>query len=467
MVLISPPTTNHRNDSKRTILLVLVAVLVFLGGTAWQQQVGNSCIDSNYVVTQMIGSGDGGHDVEPHDGSSTTRTTAAAAATTATTTTTSTATTYDLSTACLKLPQLNPSGSIFFLNPQGVHPVPTIPEVQPSFVFGTIFVRNPKLAAVHMRGDIPYFALIQESLEHQQQRDDHYYQQIQGKQERDYIALDIGANQGFYTWFLASLGMQVHSFEIQRNNFDALQHGRVYNPKAVADRAHLYPMGLSSSIGRVTQSNEGSYNSHIVPLDNKEVKKRKKKKMKVEGTILTITLDCWAQHVQLPLGVPQPQPQEEQQQSPQQSPPRPPIQFVKLDVEGFEIAVIQGGKQSLLHHQGQVGSLLVEVAPNRWSRAGIAMSTGVTEMLRLQTDLFAYTYLLLRGEKSCSYELAYTTSLDKEIPATPVRLLSHNVQMHAISKAEELKAVLHAMLDRHSSCNFWFTNDPITTTDAS
>ncbi|KAL7557885.1 hypothetical protein ACA910_010933 [Epithemia clementina (nom. ined.)] len=324
--------------------------------------------------------------------------------------TAATPTTYDSSQACLELPQIYASG-VFFLNPQNIHQVKTIPEVNPSYFFGTIF-SNANRVAYHMSDDIPYFDLIKESY-------DKSRQQHGGGKAREYLALDMGANQGFYTWYLASLGMQVHSFEIQHSNFDALQHGRIFNTKEVADRAHLYPMGLSSSIGRVGQSKGGSYEAHIQKSD--------------DGTILTVTLDCWAQHVQ-------PQPL--------------PVEFVKLDVEGFEIAVLQGAKQSLLKQKGQVVTWFMEVAPDRWSRANIALEVGTAEMTRLQTDLFDRTYLLVRGDKDCPYDIATKNLANAKQP----RLLTRNVQVHAITTPQEMKAILSAMNEQHSSCNFWFTN---------
>ena len=205
-----------------------------------------------------------------------------------------------------------------------------------------------------------------------------------------------------------------------QGNFDALQHGRVFNPKQVADRAHLYPVGLSSSIGRVAQSGGGSYDAHIKKSD--------------DGSILAVTLDCWAQHVQ----------------------PGPlPIQFVKLDVEGFEIAVLQGAKQSLLKTKGQVRTWFMEVAPDRWHRAGISLDEGIAEMTRLQTDLFEKNYLLVRGDKECPYELA-TKNIKHKSP--PPRELQRNVKMYGIETQKELKAILVAMNEQHSSCNFWFSN---------
>lgn len=366
---------------------------------------------------------------------------------------------YDSSPACLELPQVHASG-VFFLNTKGIHQVQTIPEVQPPFFFGTMF-GNANRVAYHMSDDIPYFDLIKEAFQQQQQTLNEQQQRLASltndnknnnnnnssssdHQPAPWIALDVGANQGFYTWFLATLGMEVHSFEIQPQNFDALQHGIVFNPKVVADRAHLYPLGLSSTIGRVGQSNGGSYTAHIAKSD--------------DGNILTMTMDCWAQHVQVPFRT------AESNSSSSLSPAEPktaagllfPVQAVKVDVEGFEIAVLQGAHQSLLHHKGQVGVFMIEVAPYRWSVAGISLETGIQELTRLQTDLFEHTYLMVRGDKECPYDIATTSIPQGAVP----RLLTRNVQMHAIPTPEILGAILTTMGQNRASCNLWFSNHP-------
>ena len=317
---------------------------------------------------------------------------------------------YDSSAACMELPRIQPGG-VFFLNPLQVHQVATIAEVKPSFFFGTK-LSPPNRIAYHMGDDIPYFELIQESLQVSQSL--HSMQQP----PREYVALDMGANQGFYTWYMASLGMQVHAFEIQPDNFDSLQHGRVFNPKEVADRAHLYPLGMAASIGWVGKSKHDSYHGHIEKSDN--------------GNILSITMDCWAQHVQ-------PQPL--------------PIQFVKLDVEGFEIAVLQGAHQSLLKQKGDVVTWFMEVAPDRWSRANVSLEVGIGEMKRLQTDLFDRSYLMVRGDKECPYSVATDHLKDTE-----PRLLSRKNKMYALSSPAELETILTTMNQKHYSCNFWFSN---------
>ena len=84
------------------------------------------------------------------------------------------------------------------------------------------------------------------------------------------LVFDIGANHGFYTYYLATLGMNVHAFEINKTIFRALEHGLKFNPKHVADRVHLYSIGLGDTNARfrVKGKNFEGYLSESSTIDN-------------------------------------------------------------------------------------------------------------------------------------------------------------------------------------------------------
>ena len=94
------------------------------------------------------------------------------------------------------------------------------------------------------------------------------------------MAIDFGANQGFYTYYLAALGMQVHSFEINVDNFKSLQHGAEFNSKEVSDRVHLYPVGIGAKNARFGM--EGNLYEGFLSEG--------------KGPILGATFDCFAHH---------------------------------------------------------------------------------------------------------------------------------------------------------------------------
>lgn len=233
--------------------------------------------------------------------------------------------------ACKALPFIRPTGS-YFLNDEMLSA--KSPEgVSPPFQVGSFLGEK---ATYHMNGDKDHFELIKEFL--------------QGKEGG--LSLDIGANQGFFTYYLAALGMEVHSFEILDKNIIALQHGAEYNSKEISRRVHLYPVRLGSSTGRLKMTGGGSnYEGYI--------------KKGGTGPILGTTYDCFAYHNLKELG----------------NDIVSNVAFMKLDVEGFEIAALAGAKNSIFGPNGWVGALLMEVGPNRWNRAGIDFATGLQQMI--------------------------------------------------------------------------------------
>ena len=106
------------------------------------------------------------------------------------------------------------------------------------------------------------------------------------------------------------------------------------------------------------------------------------------GPILGATFDCFAHHTQGALDLSR------------------GVAFVKLDVEGFEIAVLRGAKHSLFRPGSRVvRAMVAEVGPNRWGRAGVDLAAGAGEMAELATH-FRKSFVLLRGDKNCPHSLA-------------------------------------------------------------
>lgn len=331
---------------------------------------------------------------------------------------------------CFRIPNMRPSG-VFFADTQNkYHDLPSIEGVEPAFRVGTYFQKGN----MHMGGDLAHFQLIGEEinkLENVRQ----YNENTSRRTSNDTImSLDIGANQGFYTFFLAALGLQVHAFEIDQTNFQALQQGTLYNTKEVADRVYLYPVGLSDTVGRM--GSKGSQYEGFLQKDN-------------AGPILSSTLDCFAYHSNL---------LQRLLPSPNNDGKRLFLPFVKIDVEGFEISVLKGVHNSLYHPFVTIGSLLVEVGPKRWSRASVQLQEGIEEM-KLLASQFTSQFLILKGPsvghaKSCPLSLADVLSGRSKKPEREL----HGVQLHRITDSEDWVTLLTAMEKDSYDCNFWYTN---------
>jgi len=301
--------------------------------------------------------------------------------------------------SCTKLPSVRPAGSYFLddkidggSSPEGV---------TPAFKVGSYYANK---VSHHMKTDEANFSLVKEV--------------VQGKEGG--IVLDIGANQGFYTYYLAALGMNVHAFEIFEPNFKALQHGAEFNPREVADRVNLYPVGLGQSNARFDMKGT-NYEGFL-----KEGKK---------GPILGVTFDCFAYHMRNKLDFSN-------------------VAFVKLDVEGFEIAVLKGAQNSLFKKgSSKIGGMIMEVGPDRWNRAQIDFSTGVIEMKKLSTH-FQKSHIIIR--EGGSYAKTCPPSLADDLVDKKAKQFL-GASMFTL-QLDEWESLLTVMEKNNYDCNFFYKN---------
>ena len=154
------------------------------------------------------------------------------------------------------------------------------------------------------------------------------------------------------------------------------------------------------------------------------------------GPILGVTFDCFAHHMQDTLDISN-------------------VAFVKLDVEGFEIAVLKGAQNSLFKHgYSKVGGMLMEVGPNRWGRASIDFATGLDEMKKLSTH-FESSHILVRTggrfARTCPTSLAESVLSDKNPKVLDA------VKVFKV-KIDEWEQLLTQMNEKDYDCNFFYNN---------
>jgi len=276
--------------------------------------------------------------------------------------------------------------------------------VQPAFKFGTFF--KPSAAKSHMRNDVPYFEFLRK--------------QITSPDVR--MALDVGANQGFYTYFLAALGFQqVHAFEISSRNFVALQHGKLYNTPELGARVLPHMVGLSNRSSQFNLADEGtSYGTHLVEAVGNS-----------SGTVQTTTMDCFLLNFHQDL--------------------LENIGFMKIDTEGFEMAVLKGMHMSLPRLLN-LKQIFMEIGPNRWARSGLSIDEGVAEIGHLMVYL-PHAFIFTRNDEACPENIMDSNTV------TPSESLTENVKMWKIRKYQ-MHAIMSKMEQMGADCNFWFSQTP-------
>jgi FkbM family methyltransferase len=136
-------------------------------------------------------------------------------------------------------------------------------------------------------------------------------------------AVDVGANKGTYTYFLARLARHVHAFEPNPKMFKILQ-------RTIARNVTASPVALSNRSGtaefRIPRQSKGGFSNQGGSLSEAKISKNYK-----GVTVETRRLD------ELDLG---------------------DVGFMKIDVEGFEQEVIDGARETIRRCRP---TLLVEV----------------------------------------------------------------------------------------------------------
>lgn len=139
---------------------------------------------------------------------------------------------------------------------------------------------------------------------------------------RDRVSLDVGANKGVYAYAMLGHSVAVHAFEPNPKIFAMLQ-------RWAQNRVHLHPVALSSRSGSadlLVPRTESGYSNQGASLS----------RVKVRGAHASVKIDA-VRLDELEL---------------------PPIGFIKIDVEGFELEVLKGAAATLRRDRP---NLLIEI----------------------------------------------------------------------------------------------------------
>ncbi len=155
--------------------------------------------------------------------------------------------------------------------------------------------------------------------------------------------IDVGGNIGIFTVLLASLCQRVYSFEPAPETFERLK-GNVFRNKL--NHVSLHQLALSNISGEIMFSvspNSPATNHIAVANDSTAI------------NVPVTTLDTFVQDNQIET-----------------------IDFLKIDVEGFEASVLEGAEALL--SQNRVKYLFIEICPSNFEKANSSVEKVISSL---------------------------------------------------------------------------------------
>ena len=327
---------------------------------------------------------------------------------------------------------ITPSPTLTVVN-DAVKPVSSQEGFEPTFTCGSA-IETEGVVAKWLNDEIPYFNLVKDFLMRLPQPSG--------------IALDLGANRGFYTYFLASLGLNVHAFEIQPMIFKILQHGQLFNRLDLAKSVKLYKMGLSHTHDAMRFSNADGI-AFLAPVKLGEM-----------ATVSVTTLDCFlAQHSdelkfrtkgkindEVNDGV------NHVNYTYDNVAPKLVVDFLKIDIEGYEVSALLGGIDFFA--EVEVKSMLIEIGPSRFARSNITTEIGVFVFEYLSEHYFSTVYIILKDDMHCPLTLQYSLMAEGELAGHSVKIVD-TLHLYPVSLSS-WSTLINVMYENDNDCNFWF-----------
>lgn len=155
------------------------------------------------------------------------------------------------------------------------------------------------------------------------------------------VAIDIGANIGSYTCFIASMGHTVHAFEPIPETFVRLRKNLQHNGLLARARLNCLAVGREQSLVTFRiQENSPATNRIAVPGQTGALGFAR------DRVVAVVTLDDYCSQQNLDS-----------------------IDFLKLDVEGMEPYVLQGARELLAARR--IAAVLIEVCPDNLRSVGL------------------------------------------------------------------------------------------------
>jgi len=243
------------------------------------------------------------------------------------------------------------------------------------------------------------------------------------------FVMDIGSNHGLYALFAATLGSDVIALEPQHKYFEVVRAAAHLNGVGVEDHIQVYNYGVLDTREIVTmadhQINEGGIGRLVVgeKTDNNPT------------AVETRFIDDFMPNN-----------------------PSRAVDFLKVDVEGFEIKALRSAKKLFGDSKGRVRNVLVEFGPpSRWERSGNSAADGVT-LLREMRDNYGFEPRIMA---SFAFE-----PFQKLVPGAEEKS-AYGATYMTVSGDSEIDMLVEAMRKCNCEAYVWFASTVVFELDKS
>jgi len=226
------------------------------------------------------------------------------------------------------------------------------------------------------------------------------------------LMLDVGCNHGFYSLWGAAAGLRSQCFEPQAGLLPCLRRAA---GKADPEKGSVtvHQLGLSNQPGRL--SLHGSGGTAFLKVESASAAAEPAAAPVEAQSIPITTLDGFVR---------------------EKEPAGARVAMLKVDVEGLEMAVLQGGKG--LFAAGRVSRLLVEVSAGRWaSRSPVAFDAAIAVLEGLMGRYTAEFWM----PRAAALAVGFDASRNASALARPPRMSTGATPPASVRAARHVRRV--------------------------
>ena len=249
------------------------------------------------------------------------------------------------------------------------------------------------------------------------------YESAHGNQPAGtHLMIDAGGNHGTYGLYSASFNQSVYIFEVLLDYWIVIEELFRLNPK-LGERMILYPFGVGNEYRQwKVLPGEGFTRLDFVSSQSSND----------TSIIQSYPLDDFVFQ---------------------------PVSVLKIDVEGFEIRMLQGAER-IISRLG-VGAMLIEIASKRWHWYNMTVDEGIS-VLEQVTSIGHYScYVIGRNDGSCpASKIGQLNGIVDTKNISMINLQNGKSEIAPqVFRLSEWRTIMIEMEKNDWSCSFWLESD--------